>query len=59
MGGYNIGDILYQLLSFGFVTLFIFLIVFLFRSFSKRRKQLNNIERKVDLLNDQVKKGND
>ncbi|MGM0845556.1 MAG: DUF4083 domain-containing protein [Bacillota bacterium] len=59
MGGYNIGDILYQLFSFGFVILFIVLIVFLFRSFSKRRKQLNNIERKVDLLNDQVKKGND
>jgi energy-converting hydrogenase Eha subunit H len=59
MGGYNIGDILFQLFSFTFLVLILVLIVSLFRSFSKRKNQLNSIEKKIDSINEQIKKEND
>lgn len=59
MGGFNIGDALFQLFSFGFLVLIIVLIVLLFRSFSKRRNQLDSIEKKIDSINEQIKKDND
>jgi energy-converting hydrogenase Eha subunit H len=58
MGGFNIGDILFQLFSFGFLILLIFLIVFLFRSFTRRGKQLDQLEKKVDSISERVNRNN-
>lgn len=58
MGGFNIGDALFQLFSIGFIVLIIILIVLFFRSFSKRRNQLDSIEKKIDAINEQIKKDN-
>lgn len=58
LGDFNVGDALFQLFSFGFLVLIIVLIVLLFRSFPKRRNQLDRIEKKVDAINEQIKKDN-
>ncbi|WP_157037653.1 DUF4083 domain-containing protein [Ornithinibacillus californiensis] len=50
MGDFYIGDMLYQLFSFGILALFIFLIVSLFKSSKERKRQLDRIEEKLDSL---------
>ncbi|KSU89479.1 hypothetical protein A2U94_11860 [Bacillus sp. VT 712] len=56
MSTYNIGDIIFQLVTFGLIILFIALLVFLFRSFLKSRKQLNQIEQQVKELTEKLNK---
>ncbi len=50
MSNFNIGDAIYQIISLIILVLVILLIVRLFRSFSKRRNQLDSIEKKIDSL---------
>ncbi|MCH1627881.1 DUF4083 domain-containing protein [Fredinandcohnia quinoae] len=59
MSSFHIGDALFQIFSFGVLILIIILILSLFRSFSKRRNQLDSIEKKIDLINEQIKNDND
>lgn len=59
MDSFRIGDALFQLFSLGFLVLIIVLIVWFFRSYTKRRNQLDSLEKKIDDLNEQIKKGND
>ena len=47
----NLGDIVFTLFSLGFIALIIVLIVLFIRSNSKRKKQLDRIEKKMDNLN--------
>ena len=47
----NLGDIVFTLFTLGFVVLIIVLIVLFIRSNSKRKKQLDRIEKKMDNLN--------
>jgi len=54
----NVGDIIFQLVNFGFLALFIILIVSYFSSNKKRRKQLDRIEEKLNILNEEIKKFN-
>jgi hypothetical protein len=54
----NVGDIIFQLIYFGFLVLFIILIVSYFRSNKKRRNQLDRIEEKLNLLTEEIKKLN-
>jgi hypothetical protein len=54
----NIGDVIFQLIMFGFLALFIILIVSYFRSKMKRRTQLDRIEEKLNFLTEEVKKFN-
>ncbi|AQX54827.1 DUF4083 family protein [Priestia flexa] len=56
MSTYNIGDIIFQLVTFGLIVLFIALLVFLFRSFLKSRKQLNRIEQQVKEITEKLNK---
>lgn len=56
MSTYNIGDIIFQLVTFGLIILFIALLVFLFRSFLKSRKQLNQIEQQVKEITEKLNK---
>ncbi|MEG9295313.1 DUF4083 domain-containing protein [Mangrovibacillus sp. Mu-81] len=56
ISGYHIGDILFLLFSFACFGLIISLIVTYFCSLSKRSKQLDAIERKVDLIYEHMKK---
>ncbi|MBS4200038.1 DUF4083 domain-containing protein [Bacillus sp. FJAT-49732] len=55
----NIGDVLFQLFSFGFLVFTIVLIVLLYHSYSKRRNQLDRIEKKLDALNEQITSANE
>lgn len=59
MTGFNIGDALWQLFNIGFFVLIIVLIVSIFRSNKSRRNQLDRIEKKIDSVNEQLKKGDD
>lgn len=59
MDSLRIGDIIFQLFSLGFLVLIIVLIVWLFRSYIKRKNQLDNLEKKINDINEQIKKGND
>ncbi|MEH7374462.1 DUF4083 domain-containing protein [Neobacillus drentensis] len=54
----NVGDIIFQLIYFGFLVLFIILIVSYFRSNKKRWNQLDRIEEKLNLLTEEIKKLN-
>lgn len=58
MAGFNIGDVLFQLFSLGFIVLIIVLIVMFFRSITKRRNQLDSIEKKLDAINEEIKRDN-
>lgn len=59
MSGLNIGDALWQLFNIGLLVVIIVLIVFFIRSGIKRRKQLDRIEKKMDEIEMQIRKGND
>ncbi|WP_249872895.1 DUF4083 domain-containing protein [Oceanobacillus saliphilus] len=59
MDSLRIGDALFQLFSLGFLVLIIVLIVWFFRSYIRRRNQLDSLEKKIDDINEQIKKGND
>ena len=58
MSNFNIGDAVFQLLSLIILVLVILLIVRLFRSSSKRKNQLDSIEKKIDSINEQINKDN-
>ncbi len=55
MSSFNLGDAIYQLISFIILILIIVFLVRLFRTFSKRRNQLDRIEKKVDALDEKIK----
>ncbi|WP_352223848.1 DUF4083 family protein [Bacillus sp. SM2101] len=55
----NLGDLIFQLFTFGSLILGIILIVLFIRSISKRRNQLDSIEKKVDAINERINKNND
>jgi len=48
---YNVGEILFTLISLGFIMLILALVVWVIRSGSKRKQQLDRIEKKIDNLN--------
>ena len=56
LSGLNSGDVLFQLFSLAFIGLIIVLIVSFFRSNKKRKDQLNRIEKKMDDMNQRIKK---
>lgn len=51
----NVGDIIFQLVNFGFLALAIIIVVSFFRSNKKRRNQLNRIEEKLNLLTEEIR----
>lgn len=55
MSSLNIGDIVFQLFSFVVVIVMIALVISLFRSYGKRKNQLDRIEKKLDDLNQEIK----
>ncbi|MED4885161.1 DUF4083 domain-containing protein [Bacillus smithii] len=57
MNSINIGDVVFQLICFGLLVLFVLFIVWLFRSNKKRIRQLNRIEKKIEEMDVQIKKG--
>ncbi|MYL56268.1 DUF4083 domain-containing protein [Virgibacillus halodenitrificans] len=59
MGGFHIGDALFQLFFLAFIVLIIFLIVSFFRANSSRTNQLNRIEKKIDEVSHRMKNDND
>jgi uncharacterized membrane protein YciS (DUF1049 family) len=59
LSNFSLGDALYQLFAFGFLVMIIVLIVSFFRSNKKRRNQLDKIEKKIDDMNEQLKKSAD
>lgn len=56
LSGFNLGDALFQLISLAFIVLIIVLIMSFFRSNKKRNDQLNRIEKKIDDMNQGIKK---
>ena len=56
LSGFNLGDVLFQLFSLAFIVLIIVLIVSFFRSNKKWKDQLNRIEKKMDDMNQGIKK---
>ena len=56
LSGFNLGDALFQLISFAFIVLIIVLIMSFFRYNKKRNDQLNRIEKKIDDMNQGIKK---
>lgn len=52
----NIWVVLFQVMNIGFIVLTIFLIASIFKSNKKRSSQIDRIEKKIDILNEQVKK---
>ncbi|WP_225228795.1 DUF4083 domain-containing protein [Bacillus sp. PS06] len=56
MANFNLGDALYQLIVWGFLILLIVLIVTSVRLNKGRRNQLDRIEKKLDDVNEQLKK---
>lgn len=57
LNGFNLGDALFQLISLVFITLIIALIVSFFYYTQKRKNQLNRMEKKIDDMNERIKKG--
>lgn len=51
----NVGDIIFQLVNFGFLASAIIIVVSFFRSNKKRRNQLNRIEEKLNLLTEEIR----
>ncbi|MCA1054136.1 DUF4083 domain-containing protein [Rossellomorea aquimaris] len=58
MGGFNVGDILFQLFSLIFIIWVVGLIVILLRAFTKRGRQLNRIEEQLNSITEELKKKN-
>ncbi len=56
MGVINMGDVIFQLCMLGFFVLIIVLTVRFFRSLSKRKVQLDDIERKIDAITEHIKR---
>ena len=56
LSSFNLGDALFQLISLAFIVLIIVLIMSFFRSNKKRNDQLNRIEKKIDDMNQGIKK---
>ena len=52
----NIGDVLFQLGSFGFVFLIIVLFVLFVRAAKKRSRQLDRLEQKVNEMEQRAKR---
>ncbi|WP_156476236.1 DUF4083 family protein [Bacillus nakamurai] len=46
----NIGDVIFQMLSFLIAAIFFFAVIYVFRSLKKRSVQLDRIEKKLDAL---------
>ncbi|MFS0670106.1 DUF4083 domain-containing protein [Peribacillus frigoritolerans] len=57
MSGYNIADLVYQLLCLLFLILIIVGTVSLFRSIKHRKTRLDIMEKKMDDLHELIKKG--
>lgn len=49
---FNLGDILFTVVSIGFLILLVVLVVLLIRASNNRKKRLDRIEEKLDKLND-------
>ncbi|MFT3654142.1 hypothetical protein DALLNEIH_00561 [Bacillus sp. B01(2024)] len=49
----NIGDVIFQLISFAAAAVFLFAVIYVFRSLNKRRIQLDRIEKKLDALREE------
>ncbi|MDQ0229211.1 DUF4083 domain-containing protein [Metabacillus malikii] len=56
MNSFNLGDALFQLFYLAFIVLIVVLIVSFLRSNKKRNNQLDRIEKKIDDMNQRVKK---
>lgn len=52
----NIGDVIFQLISFTAAAFFLFAVIYVFRSLNKRRIQLDRIEKKLDALREEKRK---
>ncbi len=52
----NIGDVIFQLISFIATAFFLFAVIYVFRSLNKRRIQLDRIEKKLDALREEKMK---
>ncbi|AKP47416.1 hypothetical protein BSM4216_2169 [Bacillus smithii] len=57
MNSINIRNVVFQLICFGLLVLFVLFIVWLFRSNKKRIRQLDRIEKKIEEMDEQIKKG--
>jgi TRAP-type C4-dicarboxylate transport system permease small subunit len=57
VSGYNIADLVYQLLCLLFLILIIVGTVSLFRSIKHRKTRLDIMEKKMDDLHELIKKG--
>ncbi|MED1490157.1 DUF4083 domain-containing protein [Bacillus smithii] len=57
MNSINIRNVIFQLICFGLLVLFVLFIVWLFRLDKKRIRQLNRIEKKIEEMDVQIKKG--
>ncbi|MCR8871711.1 DUF4083 domain-containing protein [Peribacillus frigoritolerans] len=57
MSGYNIADLVYQLLCLLFLILIIVGTVTLFRSIKHRKTRLDIMEKKMDDLHELIKRG--
>ncbi|CAH0295640.1 hypothetical protein ACQKOM_00720 [Peribacillus frigoritolerans] len=57
MSGYNIADLVYQLLCLLFLILIIVGTVSLFRSIKHRKTRLDIMEKKMDDLHELIKRG--
>ncbi|MFA1779312.1 DUF4083 domain-containing protein [Bacillus velezensis] len=49
----NIGDVIFQLISFIAAAFFLFAAIYVFRSLNKRHIQLDRIEKKLDALREE------
>ena len=58
MSSFNVGDAVFQLFNLGLLALIMVLIVY-FSVLQDRRNQLDRIEKKIDDISEQLKKGND
>lgn len=49
----NIGDVIFQFVSFIAAAIFLFAVIYVFRSMKQRRQQLDRIEKKLDALREE------
>lgn len=49
----NIGDVIFQLISFIAAAVFLFAVIYVFRSLKQHRIQLDRIEKKLDALREE------
>lgn len=52
----NVGDVIFQLIMFGFLAFLVIIAVSYFRSNMKRRTQLDRIEEKLNFLTEEINK---